>query len=883
MLQDSRPISIPRVLATDLDGTLIPLDGNERNLQDLETLRNHLATHSIELIFVTGRHLEIVEEAVVRHQLPPPNWVICDVGTSIYQSSQTGWRPVSAYQQHLDAICAQFPRPELQRRLVGTDALTLQEPQKQRPFKLSYYVDQRELPSIADRLRQWLREQSAPWSLIESIDPFTGDGLIDLLPSDVSKAYAVDWWRQQGGFDREEIVFAGDSGNDLAALVAGYRAIVVGNADRNLADRVQQHHSRQGWTDRLHLAQAVATSGVLEGIQAFATPIRSRPPTLGATVLSQTQTDFAVWAPHCQAVTIQIEQDGRRRTHPLEEIENGYFQTVLDRAGPGTRYAFRLNDSLTRPDPRSRYQPDGVHGPSQVIDPSTYKWRDDEWRGIAKSDLVIYELHIGTFTDDGTFRSAIDRLEEVRDLGITAIEVMPVAQAPGRWNWGYDGVGLFAPSNNYGTPEDFRAFVDAAHAAGLAVILDVVYNHLGPEGNYLSDFGPYLSQRHHTPWGEAFNFDGPQSLPVRQLIIDNALYWLDEFHLDGLRLDAVDSMHDDSNRHILYAIPKSRNCLFVHCCTSHPSHRRGQPIRSPAAASSEFGNRALRCHPGAMTSCTRSMPSPRLKRCTSSDRISHPIWPRAFCTVISTLVPRRGASHRKNEQDFIPPEPVLTLHSFIIALQNHDVVGNDVYGRRFAHLTSPEAQQAAAALVLLYPAIPLVFMGEESAVDSPFRFFTDFEDDVFRQAVVRGRAQEYPQHKGIDCISAIDPRAFTESKLATDGSRSLRAWYQSLLRIRRKWQADGVLSAERLEVQAWPEHHVYVLRYRDDALLSRFVVIRLTPPTGGSGPIFITMDGTIETHNTSASLRSDSMPQRMTLAANSVIVGSGSTKVGFLE
>ena len=218
----------------------------------------------------------------------------------------------------------------------------------------------------------------------------------------------------------------------------------------------------------------------------------------------------------------------------------------MSNAAANARYQYRLDGGPTRPDPVSRYQPEGVHGPSQIINPRLFPWTDQNWPGVAKRDLVIYELHIGAFTQAGDFQAATAQLPELSELGVTAVEVMPVAQTPGRWNWGYDGVNLFAVRNTYGEPDDFKMFIDACHAAGLAVILDVVYNHVGPEGNYLTDFGPYASSKHRTPWGDAFNYDGPESAPVRRFVIDNALFWLDEYHLDGLRLDAAHFIQDDS-------------------------------------------------------------------------------------------------------------------------------------------------------------------------------------------------------------------------------------------------------------------------------------------------------------------------------------------------
>lgn len=270
MNNDSRPTPrCPAALATDLDGTLIPLQGNEQNRTDLEKLKQQLDAHGAMLAFVTGRHLEIVAEAIDQHQLPQPDWIICDVGTSIYRRSPDGWTQETAYREHLDGLITLLPIDHLRDELAGVTGLTLQEQPKQGPFKLSYYVDQQELEDVVERVESVLAHCNAPWSLIGSVDPFTGDGLIDLLPRGVSKAYAVEWWRQHCGFDREDVVFAGDSGNDWAALIAGYRVIVVRNAEGDLARRVEEYHASQQWDGLLYLADAPATSGVLEGCRAF--------------------------------------------------------------------------------------------------------------------------------------------------------------------------------------------------------------------------------------------------------------------------------------------------------------------------------------------------------------------------------------------------------------------------------------------------------------------------------------------------------------------------------------------------------------------------------------------------------------------------------------
>ncbi len=487
------------------------------------------------------------------------------------------------------------------------------------------------------------------------------------------------------------------------------------------------------------------------------------------------------------------------------------------------------------PDPVSRFQPEGVHGESQVIDPNSFPWTDQNWKGVAKRDLVIYELHVGTFTPQGTFLAAIAKLEELKELGITAVEVMPVVQTPGQWNWGYDGVDLFAVRNTYGNPDDFKAFIDACHAKGLAVILDVVYNHVGPEGNYWAKFAPYYSAKHHTPWGEAFAFDGPDAAQVRQFIIGNALFWLREYHLDGLRLDAVHCMADDSPVHVLEDI--RAGVAEFRKDTLRQLHLIAEAnIYDPALLPPE-GDRpaydALWC-----------------------DDIMHSIYAAIAPGVVVTHREYTGPEdlaeslrhgflyqgmpqQRMNEKlrSQMPSEPMNAFRSnFVIALQNHDNIGNHPRGLRVHQLTSPAHQKAAAALILLYPAIPLLFMGEEHADSAPFRFFADFEDEHLRRAVDAGRANEYPHHEWVGAVSPTDERAFQESKLAGGDDPTMRGWYRTILNLRKHWLKQSVLTPENLSTIWEPESHLFGLKYagpddRECFVLSRLSPVKETPPS----------------------------------------------------
>ena len=425
------------------------------------------------------------------------------------------------------------------------------------------------------------------------------------------------------------------------------------------------------------------------------------------------------------------------------------------------------------------------------------------WAGVRKRDLIIYELHIGVFTDQGTFRAAIERLGELVDLGVTAVEIMPVTQSPGRWNWGYDGVDLFAVRDTYGEPDDFKALVDACHARGLAVILDVVYNHVGPEGNYLADFGPYFSQVHRTPWGDAFNFDGRDAEHVRQFIIENAIRWLDEYHLDGLRLDAVHFMHDDRTPNILTELRQAVSDFAA--STDRVVHLIAEANVYDRELLESEGDKA----PYDATWCDCLMHS-IYAHALPELQLSHRVYRGAgnlaealqhgFLYWFDGRKPVRVNPDRR--RDLSPESGEASLASFVTALQTHDGVGNHPHGRRLHHLTSKAFQKAAATLTLLYPSIPLIFMGEESASDSQFPFFADFEDPKLRAAVDAGRASEYPQHVWSNAVSPSDERAFLSAKChrPDDRDADMFGWYRNLIKLRKRGLTEGWLCPSRMTV-----------------------------------------------------------------------------------
>ena len=820
------------VLATDLDGTFIPLEGDAGNQSDLQILASQFAVHDISLIFVTGRHFDSVIQAIAEFALPAPEWIICDVGTSIFERQASGeFAPVAAYQKYQDQIIASMPDVILRKWLQSIPGLRLQEEEKQGRFKLSFYAEAAQLDELVDRIQENLDQIQAPYSIIHSVDPFNGDGLIDLLPATVSKAHALEWWFEAYELNPQDIVFAGDSGNDLAALTAGYRTILVGNADRTLAQRVYQLHRESGWENRLYLARGTATTGVLEGrwfglAETPAAPVKR----LGATPITLNDTHFRVWAPLRQTVAVELRDGERITQQALTRDQHGHFSGTVGNVSPNALYQYRLDDEVARPDPASCYQPESVHGFSQIIDPHSFPWTDQEWQGIEKRALIIYELHVGAFTQAGTFRAAIERLPELLDLGITAVEVMPVAQSPGHWNWGYDGVHLFAVRNTYGSVDDFKAFIDACHASGLAVLLDVVYNHLGPEGNYLSEYGPYFSKTHNTPWGEALNYDGPQSEHVRQFIIDNTIFWLEEFHLDGLRLDAVHLMLDDSLPTILDEI---RQAVTRYAASRQwPIHLIAETNvydhEMLSADESSDAYDAIWCDCLMYSIYSLALPDLQLthRKYYGAQDLADSLQ---YGYVYSSRESTRIAAQQRTT---FPPGDDKQSHiaSLIVALQTHDSVGNHPHGKRIHHLTSKPFQKAAAALVLLYPGIPLIFMGEEFATDAPFPFFVDFEDRQLRKDVDKGRTGDYPPHLWQDALLPSNAEAFYRAKWndVTQRDREMFNWYRDLLLLRKQGLTDGWLSAARLVSEFDAERNIFSLRYAHEAGGGIVIHARLT-------------------------------------------------------
>jgi maltooligosyltrehalose trehalohydrolase len=481
-------------------------------------------------------------------------------------------------------------------------------------------------------------------------------------------------------------------------------------------------------------------------------------------------TRFNLWAPAASAVTLVLEGAGE---HPMQPARDGWHHVEVPHAGAGTRYRFKLPDGLLVPDPASHRNPDDVHGASEVVDAHAYSWQDAAWQGRPWHEAVIYELHVGTFTPEGTFAAAQARLAELAALGITAIELMPLADAPGQRNWGYDGVLHFAPAAQYGTPDALRALVDHAHALGIMVLVDVVYNHFGPDGNYLHAYCPaFFNPAHQTPWGAAVNFDGDLHGPVRAFYVANALYWIEQFHCDGLRLDAVHQIRDDSPQHIVDEIAQAiaagpgarRQVHLVLENDTNQAHRlqrdaQGAPVSATAQWNDDLHHAAHVLATGETDGYYADyavQPAQLLGRALAEGY------------VYQGQMSQHSGVPRGEPSGQLPPV------AFISFLQNHDQIGNRAMGERLSALAEAHKLDALYACLLLSPHIPMLFMGEEFAASTPFLYFCDFEGEL-AQAVSDGRRNEF-KHFGAFADEAAraripDPNAeatFTQSTLRWD-------------------------------------------------------------------------------------------------------------------
>jgi maltooligosyltrehalose trehalohydrolase len=524
---------------------------------------------------------------------------------------------------------------------------------------------------------------------------------------------------------------------------------------------------------------------------------RTHPMPFGAEVLQDGAVRFRLWAPAAQHLELVLEDGPGERHREMEGVGDGWFECVTRDAEPGSLYRYRIGYDQEVPDPASRHQPRDVHGPSQVVDSAAFEWGDEAWEGRPWEEAVLYELHVGTFSPDGTFRGVAERLDYLAELGITALELMPVAVFPGRRNWGYDGVLPFAPDATYGRPEDLKDLVQAAHRRGLMMILDVVYNHFGPEGNYLHLYAPgFFTQRHQTPWGDGINFDGEGSRVVRDFFIHNALFWLEEYGFDGLRLDAVHAIADDSEPDILIELAEAVGAgpgrqRRVHLVLENDRNAAhylarvddGSPRWYTAQWNDDFHHAAHLLATGESDGYYvdyKDQPAAHLARCLT-EGFAYQGDPSPF---------RKGMPRGE-------PSTGLPTTAFINLLQNHDQVGNRALGERLGELTSPEALRAITAVLLLAPYPPLIFMGQELMAASPFLFFCDFGEEL-AQSVTEGRRREFAQFERFSDPKAResipdpnDPETFQRSKLdwgALDQAphASWQRFHRTLLTLRQR-------------------------------------------------------------------------------------------------
>jgi maltooligosyltrehalose trehalohydrolase len=547
---------------------------------------------------------------------------------------------------------------------------------------------------------------------------------------------------------------------------------------------------------------------------------------------------FRVWAPKGRRVEVVLETPepggGPRagRAFALEFEGNGYFSGRVGEAAVGTLYRYRLDGGpQSYPDPASRYQPEGPHGPSQVIDPRAYRWSDGGWRGCGLPGQVLYEMHIGTFTPEGTWAAAERELPELARLGVTVLEVMPVAEFPGRFGWGYDGVDLYAPTRLYGSPDDFRHFVDRAHAASLGVILDVVYNHVGPDANYLKQFADdYFTNRYKNEWGEAINFDGANAGPVREFFAANAAYWVEEFHLDGLRLDATQQIFDQSPEHILAVLGRrvreaARGRATLVVAENEPQHARlVQPPERGGYGLDALWNDDF--HHSALVALSGHNPAYYTDYLgTAQELVSAVKWGFLY----------QGQRYKwQKKRRGAPALDLLPAH-FVTFLENHDQVANSGRGLRSRQLTSPGRYRALTALLLLAPGTPMLFQGQEFAASSPFLFFADHNPELAR-LVFKGRNQflaQFPslaQPEGQALLQdPADPTVFESCKLdfgERERHTGAYALHRDLLRLRREDPAFRAQRPRGVDGAVLGEH-AFVLRYFVEGGADRLLVVNL--------------------------------------------------------
>jgi maltooligosyltrehalose trehalohydrolase len=557
---------------------------------------------------------------------------------------------------------------------------------------------------------------------------------------------------------------------------------------------------------------------------------RRRRLSTGVELLTDSSAHVRVWAPACRSVDFVIDKtDPASHAHRLSREPSGFFTGIVNGVAAGTRYWYRLDDVRLRPDPVSRFQPEGPHGPSAIVDPAAFDWSDVTWTGPAADGLVIYEMHVGTFTREGTWKAASEQLEELASLGITVIEMMPIADFPGRYGWGYDGVNLYAPTRLYGTPDDLRAFVNRAHETGVAVILDVVYNHFGPDGNYIAEFSPgFFTNKYNNDWGQPLDFEGAP--PVRDFFVENAGYWIDEFHFDGLRLDATQDIHDASPDHVVAAIARrAREAAGARrIYLSAENEPQDTRIVRPSSRGG-FGLDALwndDYHHTAFVALTGR----REAYCRD-----YKGTPQEFVSSAKYGYLYQGQWYTWQKQRRGTAGLDLPHHASVHYLENHDQVANTGFGRRLHQLASPGCFRALTALTLLGPATPLLFQGQEFSSSAPFVYFVDHKPEL-QQAIREGRRSflsQFPSLAEVASVAALpsptDEEWFHRCKLdfsEREAHAESYALHRDLLAIRRTDAVLAALHGVRID-GAVLDTDAFALRYFGGELGDRLLVINL--------------------------------------------------------
>lgn len=562
---------------------------------------------------------------------------------------------------------------------------------------------------------------------------------------------------------------------------------------------------------------------------------------VGSNYLGNGRCEFTVWAPAREEVAVQIVSPARRSL-PMQKDEWGYFKVVAEDIEPGTLYLYKLRGDTDRPDPASHSQLKDVHGPSEVVDHTQMNWTDAGWSGIPLEETIIYELHVGTFTPEGTFEAIIPRLKELYEFGINAIELMPIGQFPGNRNWGYDGVFPFAPQHSYGGPEGLKKLVDAAHQQGISIILDVIYNHFGPEGNCITDYGPYFTSHYKTAWGNAINFDGEYSYGVRNYFTENALYWFENYHIDALRLDASDHIYDIGVKHFLQELAENVNAL---------SEKQGRKLY--LTAENDLSDTQI------------------IRPIESGGYGIDAQWNDAFHHCLHSLLTGEHAGYYEDygkceqmakafKEGFVysgqyspfrkkfhgSDSSTIPGHRFVVFTQNHDQVGNRALGDRLTHLVPFEALKLAAGVLLLAPNIPLIFMGEEYAEDAPFLYFVSHTDPELIEVVREGRKKDFADfHIEGEFIDPFSPNTFNNCQLnwqkRSEGKHKvILDLYQHLIQLRRTIPALKTLDKQSLEASVNEEHKLMFLhRWSQSSQIFCFmnfshkdVSFKATPPSG---------------------------------------------------